>query len=67
MAPILLHLLLLFLIASIRNRSIVTGVLALVTSYTQLVGYGAGFMSAFWRRIVMGRDEYSAFNKNFYN
>ena len=67
MAPILLHLLLLFLIASIRNRSIVTGVLALVTSYTQLVGYGAGFMSAFWRRIVMGRDEYSAFSKNFYS
>jgi len=65
--PILLHILVLFLSASLKNRSIIVGVLALVTSYTQLIGYGTGFMSAFWRRIVMGRDEYSAFNKNFYS
>jgi len=67
LVPILLHMLLLFLIASVKTRSIITGVLALLTSYTQLVGYGAGFTGAFWRRIVMGRDEYSAFNKNFYS
>jgi glycosyltransferase involved in cell wall biosynthesis len=67
MAPILLHMLLLFLSASVKSRCIIVGVLALVTSYTQLIGYGAGFMSAFWKRIVMGRDEYSAFNKNFYS
>jgi glycosyltransferase involved in cell wall biosynthesis len=65
--PILLHTVLLFLSASVKNRSIVVGVLALVTSYTQLIGYGTGFMNAFWRRIIMGRDEYSAFNKNFYS
>jgi len=67
MVPILLHILLMFLSASVKNRSIIVGVLALLTSYTQLIGYGTGFMSAFWRRIVMGRDEYSAFNKNFYS
>jgi len=65
--PILVHTVLLFLSASVKNRSIVVGVLALVTSYTQLIGYGTGFMNALWRRILMGRDEYSAFNKNFYN
>lgn len=66
MIPILFHLLLIFLSAAIKSRCVLVGLLALVTSYTQLIGYGAGFISAFWRRIVLGRDEYSAFKKNFY-
>ncbi len=64
--PLLLHILLLFLSATIRNRSISIGLLAVVTSYTQLLAYGWGFLSAFWRRMILGRDEYSAFNRNFY-
>jgi glycosyltransferase involved in cell wall biosynthesis len=64
--PILLHLILLFLAASIKNRSMTIGVLAVATSYTQMVGYGAGFLSGFWRRTILGRNEYSAFRKNFY-
>lgn len=64
--PILLHILLLFLSASIKNRSLTIGILAVATSYTQLFGYGTGFLIAFWRRIVLGRDEYSAFSGNFY-
>ena len=66
MAPILLHILLLLLSASIQNRSLGIGILAVLTSYTQLFGYGTGFLNAFWRRMILGRDEFSAFNKNFY-
>lgn len=65
-APLLLHLLLLFFSAAVQNRSIGIGILAVVTSYTQLFAYGLGFLSAFWRRMILGRDEYSAFNRNFY-
>jgi len=64
--PILLHIPLLFLSASIKNRSLIIGFLAVVTSYTQLFGYGTGFLIAFWRRNILRRDEYSAFSKNFY-
>lgn len=64
--PVLVHMLLLFLSAALKNRSPGIGLLAVVTSYTQLFGYGTGFLNASWRRLILGRDEYSAFNKNFY-
>jgi len=64
--PVLFHMLLLFLSALIKNRSLSIGLLAVVTSYAQLFAYGTGFLNAFWRRMVLGRDEFSAFNKNFY-
>jgi len=66
LAPVLVHILLLFLAATLTSRSLSVGALGLVTSYTQLFAYGAGFLHAFWRRIILGRDEYSAFNRNFY-
>ena len=64
--PVLLHMLLLFLSATLKNGSLSIGLLSVVTSYIQLFGYGTGFLNAFWRRFILGRDEYSAFNKNFY-
>ncbi len=66
LAPVLGHILLLFLAATVTSRSLSIGALGLVTSYTQLFAYGTGFLHAFWRRIILGRDEYSAFNSNFY-
>ncbi len=66
LAPVLGHMLLLFLAATVTSRSLSIGALGLVTSYTQLFAYGTGFLQAFWRRIILGRDEYSAFNRNFY-
>jgi len=65
-APIALHILLLFLSAAVLNRSVSIALLAVVTSYTQLFGYGLGFLNAFWKRLILGRDEYSAFRRNFY-
>ena len=65
-APLALHAMLVFVLASLQNRSITIGLLAILTSYTQLLGYGMGFLRAFWRRLVLGRDEFSAFKRNFY-
>lgn len=66
LVPIGLHLLLLFLSAAFQNRSLSIGLLAVLTSYVQLLGYGTGFIRAFWKRLILGRDEFSAFNRNFY-
>jgi len=35
-------------------------------SFVQLTGYGTGFLRAWWQRCVRGKDEFSAFEKNFY-
>lgn len=52
--------------ASLRNRSVKIGMLAIAASFIQLVGYGTGFLRAWWKRCVQGKDEFSAFEKNFY-
>jgi len=64
--PIVLHIGLLFLDATIKNRSIVIGFLAVITSYVQLFAYGSGFLLAFWKRVVLRKEEYSAFKNTFY-
>jgi len=64
--PVLVHMLLLFFSAAVKNRSVPIGLLAVLTSYTQLFGYGCGFLNAFWKRMILGKDEYSAFTRNFY-
>ncbi len=61
-----LHFLVLFVDSTIKNKSIKIGVLSIVTSYIQLNAYGIGFLIAFWKRIVLRKDEFSAFNKTFY-
>ncbi len=48
------------------NHSLRIGVLSVMAAFVQLVGYGCGFLSAWWKRCVMGRSEFSAFAKTFY-
>lgn len=64
--PIGCYALLVFLDASIQNKSLIIGLLSVAASFVQLIGYGAGFLRAWWQRCVLGKDEFSAFNKNFY-
>lgn len=52
--------------ATWRNRSVKIGMLAIEASFIQLTGYGTGFLRAWWKRCVQGKDEFSAFEKNFY-
>lgn len=65
--PLLLYALLVFGDSVIQNRSILIGLYAIAASYIQLLGYGTGFLRAWWLRCVMGRnEELQAFKKNFY-
>ncbi len=52
--------------SGVRNKSIKIGFLSIIASFVQLTGYGFGFLSAFWSRIVLGKGEFAAFEKNFY-
>ena len=64
--PIAAYALLVCIDAAIQNRSLLIGVYAIAASFIQLVGYGTGFLSAWWRRWILGRGEVEAFKNNFY-
>lgn len=63
---LVLFALLIFLDSSIQNRSLHIGFLSVGAAFIQLIGYGSGFLRAWWQRCILGRDEFSAFQKNFY-
>lgn len=66
LVPLLLHVMLLLGAALIRTKSLSVAILSVVASYTQLSGYGSGFLLAWWRRRILGKEEFSSFSKNFY-
>jgi len=60
------YLILIAVDASVRNRSLLVGGLAVLASFIQLFSYGLGFIKAFYRRLILGRGEFAAYQKNFY-
>ena len=65
--PLLLFSLIVFLDSSIRNKSTRIGLLSIWASFIQLIGYGTGFLRAWWLRCICGRnEELQAFKDNFY-
>ena len=46
--------------------SLKIGGLSVAASFIQLLGYGTGFIRAWWERCILGRGEVEAFKKNFY-
>lgn len=50
-----------------ENHSLRVGVLSVMASFVQLIGYGTGFLRAWWLRCVCGRnEEMQAFRETFY-
>lgn len=64
--PILFYSLVIFIDSSIQNKSLKVGLLSIPAAFTQLMGYGFGFIESWWKRCVMKKDEFQAFEKNFY-
>ena len=64
--PLLLYSAVIFVHSSIKNRSLWVGLLSIPAAFVQLMGYGLGFLKAWWKRIVLKQDEFTAFEKNFY-
>ena len=55
-----------FIDASIRDKSIKIGALSVIAAFIQLTGYGSGFLRAWWKRCICGGKSFSAFEKTFY-
>lgn len=65
-APLILFMLIICTDSSFRNKSISIGLLSVITSFIQLTGYGLGFIRSYWKRVILSKGEFSAFEKNFY-
>ena len=64
--PLLFYSGVIFIDSSIRNRSLLVGLLSVPAAFVQLMGYGFGFIESWWKRCVLKQDEFTAFEKNFY-
>ncbi len=64
--PLALYSLLVFMGASVKERNIWVGVLAVPAAFVQLCGYGIGFLWSWWHCRVLGKEEFGAFQKTFY-
>ena len=62
--PILLYSMMIFVDSSYLNRSMRVGLLSIPAAFTQLMGYGFGFLEAWWKRCVRGQDEQSLCNQS---
>lgn len=56
LTPLLLYTLLIFIDSAIRNRSLYVGFLSIPASYTQLIGYGIGFIESWWTNCVIKKN-----------
>ena len=66
-APIILYSLLIFTDSAIKNRSLPIGFISIGAAFIQLMGYGFGFIEAWWKRCVLKKDIFQAFEKSFYD
>ena len=64
--PLGLFSLLILTDSSIKNKNIKIGFLSIIASFTQLLGYGFGFLDAVWNRLILKKEEFSAFQQTFY-
>lgn len=63
---LLLFALIICIDSTLQNKSLKIGLLSIVASFIQLTGYGTGFLRAWWKRCVLGKNEFAAFENNFY-
>lgn len=56
-----------FLDSLMMHRSVKVAFYSIGAAWTQLTGYGTGFLSATWKRLILKRAEFKAFEKKFYD
>lgn len=66
LSPLILYSLLVMVDSTRQNGSLKIGLLSVPAAFTQLWGYGMGFIHAWFSRCVLGHGEVKAFTKNFY-
>ncbi len=66
LAPLVFYSAIVLVDATHKSHSLRVGWLSVFSAFIQLTGYGCGFISAWWKRCVQGKSEYSAYEKTFY-
>ena len=66
LSPVLIYSTLILIDSTIQNRSLRIGALSILAAFTQLLGYGCGFINAWCKRILAGKEEFAAYEKTFY-
>ena len=64
--PLILYSFLIFVGASVKEKSLKVGLLAIPSAFVQLGGYGIGFLWGFFCRYVLKKEEFGAFQRTFY-
>ena len=64
--PIIFYSLIILIDSSLKNKNLWVGILSIPAAFVQLMGYGFGFIESWWKRSVLKKDEFTAFEKNFY-
>lgn len=59
--------LLVFVDSLSKNKSVRVALYSVVASWIQLTGYGTGFITAVWKRLILRKGEFKAFEKKFYD
>ncbi len=59
--------LLIFLDSLSKHNTPRVALLSIAAAWIQLTGYGTGFLSAVWKRLVFRKGEFHAFQKKFYD
>jgi len=52
--------------ASMKWKSLKTGLYVPLVIFLQISGYGLGFSSAFLWRVILGKSEFTGFVKRYY-
>ncbi|MDO5523918.1 MAG: glycosyltransferase [Bacteroidia bacterium] len=55
-----------FLDSLLKNKSAKVAFYSIAAAWTQLFGYGTGFIFAVWKRLILKKGEFKAFEKKFY-
>ena len=53
---IVIYALILFIDSSIKNKSAKIGFISIFTGFIQLLGYGTGFIRAFWSKVILKKE-----------
>lgn len=66
LVPLIIYALLVWIDSIRKNNNFKIGLYSVAAAYIQLIGYGTGFIHAWWQRCIRGKDEYAAFENSFY-
>ncbi len=67
LAPIAIFTVAVFLESLVKNKSLTVAIISVVTTVTQMLGYGVGFLKTAIEVHLLKKDEYGVFSKPFYN